>query len=67
MALMATTSLAVDGRGEVAQEEHARIVSAIEARDEEGADAALRDHISVAYTTRLKREATLRDGGPLAL
>lgn len=57
MALMATTSLAVDGRGAIALSEHNRIVDAIEARDEEGADKALRDHISVAFTTRLKQEA----------
>lgn len=57
MALMATTSLAAEGRGEIAQAEHDRIVSMIEARDEDGADAALRDHISVAFVTRLKQEA----------
>ncbi|MEM9967751.1 MAG: GntR family transcriptional regulator [Pseudomonadota bacterium] len=57
MALMTTTSLAVEGRGEIAQAEHDRIVSMIEMRDEEGADAALRSHISVAFVTRLKREA----------
>ena len=57
MALMATTSLAAEGRGEIAQAEHARIVAMIEARDEDGADAALRAHISVAFVTRLKQEA----------
>ena len=57
MALMATTSLAAEGRGEIAQAEHDRIVSMIEARDEDGADAALRDHISVAFVTRLQQEA----------
>lgn len=57
MALMATTSLAVKGRGEAAQQEHDRIVAAIEARDETAADAALRTHISIAFTTRLKQEA----------
>jgi len=61
MALMATTSLAVVGRGEIAQEEHDKIVAAIEARDGDGADAALRAHISVAFTTRLKQEAELRE------
>ena len=61
MALMATTSLAVVGRGEIAQGEHDRIVSAIEARDGDAADAALRSHISVAFTTRLKQEAELRE------
>lgn len=61
MALMATTSLAVDGRGEIAQHEHDNIVAAIEARDGDAADAALRKHISVAFTTRLKQEAELRE------
>ena len=61
MALMATTSLAVAGRGAIAQQEHDRIVSAIEARDGDAADAALRAHISVAFTTRLKQEAARRE------
>jgi DNA-binding GntR family transcriptional regulator len=61
MALMATTSLAVQGRGAIAQHEHDRIVAAIEARDGDAADAALRAHISVAFTTRLKQEAELRE------
>lgn len=57
MALMATTSLAADGRGEIAQAEHHGIVSALENRDEDAADKALKDHISVAFTTRLKQNA----------
>ncbi|MGJ8547063.1 MAG: GntR family transcriptional regulator [Sulfitobacter sp.] len=63
MALMATTSLAIEGRGTVAQAEHDRIVAAIEARDEPGADEALRAHISVAFTERLKQEAAAFDSG----
>jgi DNA-binding GntR family transcriptional regulator len=62
MALMATTSLAAEGRGEIAQAEHDRIVTMIEARDEEGASRALRDHISVAFVTRLKQEAARLEG-----
>jgi len=54
MALMATTSLAAEGRGEVALAEHEAIVAAIEARDEDGADEALKQHISSAFETRLK-------------
>ncbi|MFG6560039.1 MULTISPECIES: GntR family transcriptional regulator [unclassified Sulfitobacter] len=61
MALMATSSLAVEGRGEIAQAEHDRIVQMIEARDEDGADEALRTHISVAFMTRLKQEAVRRE------
>ncbi len=60
MALMATTSLAVAGRGEVALGEHAAIVEAIARRDEEAADKALRDHISVAFVTRLKLDSRTR-------
>ncbi len=58
MALMATTSLAAEGRGEIAQAEHERIVAAIADRDESGAETALRDHISVAFMTRLKQDAS---------
>jgi DNA-binding GntR family transcriptional regulator len=61
MALMATSSLAVDGRGRIAQREHDLIVQMIEARNEDGADEALRSHISVAFTTRLKQEAARRE------
>ena len=61
MALMATSSLAVEGRGEIAQAEHNRIVEMIEARDEDGADEAPRTHISVAFMTRLKQEAARRE------
>ena len=44
MALMTTSSLAVEGRGEIAQKEHDQIVAGIEARDAEGAGEAL--HLS---------------------
>ena len=57
MALLATTSLAVDGRGAVALDEHLSIVQAIEARDAEAASKALRDHLSIAYKTRLQIDA----------
>jgi DNA-binding GntR family transcriptional regulator len=57
MALMATTSLAVEGRGEEAIEEHDRIICAMEAGDGAGADAALSAHISKAFVTRLKIDA----------
>ena len=56
MALMATTSLAVDGRGEIAMAEHQAIVDAIIAGKAQDAYNCLRDHISVAYVTRLKQE-----------
>ena len=61
MALMATSSLAVEGRGEIAQSEHDAIVKCIEARDAQGASEALRSHISVAFVTRLKRDAASRE------
>ena len=60
MALMATTSLAAQGRGEIAQSEHKNIVAAIERRDEEAAGQALNDHISTAFMTRLKQDAGQR-------
>ena len=60
MALLATTSLAVEGRGRDALAEHARIVDALEARDEVAARAALQAHISTAYETRLSHDSTRR-------
>ncbi len=57
MALLATTSLAAEGRGPTAMAEHERIVQAIEAGDGEAADIALRDHISQAFAMRLKLDA----------
>ncbi|MCF6271799.1 MAG: GntR family transcriptional regulator [Rhodobacteraceae bacterium] len=57
MALLTTTSLAAEGRGEDALCEHELIVRAISDRDGQIADKALRDHISKAYETRLKQDA----------
>lgn len=57
MALMASTSLAAEGRGETALEEHRAIVSAIAGRDEQAAYDALKRHISQAFQTRLKSDA----------
>ena len=57
MALMATTSLAADGRGPVAVEEHQAIVTAISNGDSEEASKKLRDHISIAFITRLKQDS----------
>ena len=57
MALMATTSLAAEGRDEVAMVEHDQIVSAIEERDGEAAYQALKSHISRAFETRLRVDA----------
>jgi DNA-binding GntR family transcriptional regulator len=53
MVLMASTSLAAEGRGEQSLNEHQAIVDAIRARDGDAAEAAIRAHISVAYETRL--------------
>ena len=58
MALMATTSLAVEGRSETALDEHQAIVEAISQRDEERAFRALRDHISGAFVTRLRLDSS---------
>ncbi len=57
MALLATTSLAVAGRPEDALSEHDAIVRAIEERDGDAADEALRTHISKAFETRLKLDS----------
>ena len=57
MALLALTSLAAEGRDEVALAEHDAIVSAIAARDEDAAGDRLRDHISRAFVTRLKLDS----------
>jgi DNA-binding GntR family transcriptional regulator len=57
MALLATTSLEAQGRGQAALDEHAAIVEAIANGDGDAADATLRDHISRAFETRLKLES----------
>ncbi len=57
MALLATTSLAAEGRGRMALEEHEAIVRAIEARDGAAAAAALKAHLSRAFETRLRLDA----------
>jgi DNA-binding GntR family transcriptional regulator len=59
MALLATTSLAVEGRGEMALAEHAQIVDAIERGDGDAAYHALKDHISKAFETRLKSDSAI--------
>lgn len=61
MALMATTSLAAQGRGEIAMEEHHAIVEAIANQDLDGAQLALKNHISVAFVTRLKLDSATSD------
>ncbi|PVH30648.1 GntR family transcriptional regulator [Pararhodobacter oceanensis] len=61
MALLATTSLEVAGRGSAALDEHTALVRAIERGDGEAADAALRNHISKAFEARLKLESEGRD------
>lgn len=57
MALLASTSLAAEGRGELALAEHDAIVTCLEAQDGEGASDALRNHISKAFETRLRLDA----------
>lgn len=57
MALLATTSLAAEGRSEIAVSEHDAIVSALENHDRKAAQAALKTHISKAFETRLKLDA----------
>lgn len=57
MALLATTSLAVEGRGAGTLDEHTAIVEAIAAGDGEAAASALRNHISRAFEVRLRLDA----------
>ncbi|RVV98728.1 GntR family transcriptional regulator [Mesobaculum littorinae] len=57
MALLATTSLAIEGRGADALDEHDRIVAAIATGDGDAAAQAVRGHISKAFETRLKYDA----------
>ncbi|MDO5529212.1 MAG: GntR family transcriptional regulator [Paracoccus sp. (in: a-proteobacteria)] len=57
MALMARTSLAAEGRGAAALDEHQAIVDALAAGDGDAAAAALRHHLSKAFETRLKEDA----------
>jgi len=57
MALLATTSLAVEGRSQGALDEHDAIVTAIENGDGDAAYAALKKHISKAFETRLELDA----------
>lgn len=57
MALLVSSSLAVEGRGATALEEHETIVAAIAAREPTRAEAALKAHISRAFETRLKADS----------
>jgi len=57
MALLATTTFAIEGRDTVALDEHVAIVLAIEACDGAAAKQALKTHISSAYEMRLKYES----------
>lgn len=57
MALLASSSLAAEGRGAATLDEHAAIVEAIARGDGEAAAQALKAHISRAFETRLKLES----------
>jgi DNA-binding GntR family transcriptional regulator len=57
MALLASTSLAAEGRGAATLDEHAAIVDGIARGDGDAAASALKDHISRAFETRLKLDA----------
>ena len=62
MALLATTSLAAEGRSAAALGEHDAIVRAIAAGDGDGAHTALRAHISKAFETRLNLDSRRSSG-----
>ncbi|MEM0976797.1 MAG: GntR family transcriptional regulator [Pseudomonadota bacterium] len=57
MVLLGNTSLAADGRGDQALDEHFAIVTAIKDADGEAADAAVKKHLSYAFEMRLKIDA----------
>lgn len=57
MALLSSTTLAASGRGARALDEHAAVLDAIEMRDGDAAEAAIRAHISQAFETRLMSDA----------
>jgi DNA-binding GntR family transcriptional regulator len=54
MALLGQTTLALNGRAEVAIHEHEAVISAIERHDPQAAEAAARAHIRAAYRSRLR-------------
>lgn len=57
MALLATTSISFEGRGQQTLEEHNRIVEAIAGGDGDRAYEALKSHISLAFETRLRQDS----------
>ncbi|MEL7344425.1 MAG: GntR family transcriptional regulator [Pseudomonadota bacterium] len=57
MALMATTSLAAEGRSEEALSEHSDVIDAIQTGDADAAYERLKAHISKAYERRLRQDA----------
>ncbi|MEM7523435.1 MAG: GntR family transcriptional regulator [Pseudomonadota bacterium] len=59
MALLTKTTFEAPGRHESSNAEHRIIVDAIEARDEDAADAAARSHIANAYALRLRLDAAV--------
>jgi DNA-binding GntR family transcriptional regulator len=58
MALLASTSISVAGRGERTLAEHSDIVEAIAAGDGDAAYLALKEHISRAFETRLRQDSS---------
>ncbi|MDG1371589.1 MAG: GntR family transcriptional regulator [Paracoccaceae bacterium] len=57
LALLSGTTFTAKERPEQSNDEHERIVEAIAARDENGADQAAQAHIASAYALRLRLEA----------
>ncbi len=68
MALMVTTSLAAEGRSQVALDEHAAVVDAIARGDGDAAYDGLKGHISRAFEARLRQDAedaAAKDNAPI--
>ena len=59
LALLSGTTFSHPTRPGQSNEEHEKIVDALEARDEDAADQAARAHINSAYDLRLRLEAAL--------
>lgn len=57
LALLGNTTFSAPGRIQTSNAEHTTIIDAIEARDEDAADAAARRHIASAYAVRLRLDA----------
>lgn len=59
--ILGRTTMAESARVEAAEVEHAEILAALEARDQAGAEAAMRRHIEAAHRARLQQIRAARE------